>query len=89
MDDPQLARKRLEQAIVRIERAAEKSGDALKIKLKAAQAERERLRAVVQQLQADNAALRAVTADAAVAGPSHLEAWDLVRREDGVTLGER
>lgn len=61
MDDPQLARKRLEQAIVRIERAAEKSGDALKIKLKAAQAERERLSAVVQQLQADNAALRAVT----------------------------
>ncbi len=61
MDDPQLARKRLEQAIVRIERAAEKSGEALKIKLKAAQAERERLSAVVQQLQADNAALRAVT----------------------------
>ena len=61
MDDPQLARKRLEQAIVRIERAAEKSGDTLKIKLKAAQAERERLSAVVQQLQADNAALRAVT----------------------------
>jgi predicted metalloenzyme YecM len=61
MDDPQLARKRLEQAIVRVERAAEKSGEALKIKLKAAQAERERLSAVVQQLQADNAALRAVT----------------------------
>lgn len=61
MDDPQLARKRLEQAIVRVERAAEKSGEALTIKLKAAQAERERLSAIVQQLQADNAALRAVT----------------------------